>query len=360
MPEETSTTPRYPLYTPEARQFTTLTSNGNPFTPSEIGRAYSLINSAEGGEGVTVAVIGAYNNPTLENDFEAFGRTYMLPQNALEVYYTGTQNNAYNSGWARESAADTQWVYATAPSARIMCVFARDAQVESLFEAVNYAIQLGADIISMSWGSPEFYGQTQYTQYMKNSGRIFIASAGDTGGAVLFPSSSDAVVSVGGTLLYRNPNGNTFARSAWISGGGGPSRYTGIPEWQRKFEGIAEMSGGYRATPDIALDASPSPGYAVYNSADGGFISVGGTSVSAPVFAGITATLIQNNPDVLANRTLPEYLYFLAGETRYNEPQYYFNDITVGSNGVYDALKGYDMSTGLGAPIARQIVQGML
>jgi hypothetical protein len=111
---------------------------------------------------------------------------------------------------------------------------------------------------------------------------------------------------------------------------------------------------GYKALPGNIGGAVLGDGV-IYNSADGGFISVGGTSVSAPVFAGITATLLQNNPQVLLDRTLPEYLYLVAGETRYNEPQYYFNDITVGSNGVYDALKGYDMSTGLGAPIAKQI-----
>ena len=51
-----------------------------------------------------------------------------------------------------------------------------------------------------------------------------------------------------------------------------------------------------------------------------------------------------------------EYLYTLAGKTQYSKPQYAFNDITIGTNGVYDALIGYDMCTGLGAPIGRQII----
>ena len=92
--------------------------------------------------------------------------------------------------------------------------------------------------------------------------------------------------------------------------------------------------------------------------AEGGFLSVGGTSISAPVFAGICAQLLQKNPKALQNISMPEYLYFLAGKTQYDFPQYYFNDITVGSNGVYDALEGYDLATGLGAPIAEQIIQG--
>ena len=53
---------------------------------------------------------------------------------------------------------------------------------------------------------------------------------------------------------------------------------------------------------------------------------------------------------MLEGITFPEYLYKLAGETEYNIPQYYFDDITVGSNGKHDALVGYDMCTGLGAP----------
>lgn len=359
----TDTTPLYPLYTPSARTFAAVTpiseDGDTPFSPSDIDIAYSLTSSSNDGNGITIAVIGAFGAENLEEDFLRFGEIFGLPENRLEVYYTsgdGTPNP--QTGWDLEAHADTEWVYASAPSARIMCVFAPDTRIESLFSAVSFAIDRGADIISMSFGSDEFRQQSKYTGIMKNSGKIFVASAGDTGGKVVFPSSSDAVVSVGGTVLHRTRKGNVFARSAWINGGGGISLYTPIPEWQEIFSGIEDLYGRYRATPDVALNAATSPGYYVYSQKEGGLVSVGGTSVSAPVFAGICARILQYNRGDLQGKTIMEYLYEKAGKTSYSEPQYYFSDVTVGSNGIYSAKRGYDLCTGLGAPVGDMLIKG--
>ena len=359
----TPTTPRYPLYTPTAQSFARVVpfdeSEDTPFSPSDIDTAYSLSSRPDDGSGVTIAVIGAFGAENLQDDFKDFGRMFGLPENSLEVYYAngdGTPNT--NTGWDLEAHTATEWVYAAAPAARIICVFATDARMESLFSAVSLAISIGADVISMSFGSEEFRSQKQFTDLMKNSGRIFVASAGDTGGKVIFPSSSDAVVSVGGTVLHRTRRGNVFARSAWINGGGGASLYTPIPEWQEIFSGIEDLSGRYRATPDVSLNAATSPGYYVYSRREGGLVAVGGTSVSAPVFAGICARILQNNPSELEGKTMMQYLYEKAGRTFYSEPQYYFSDVTVGSNGVYTAMRGYDLCTGLGAPVGNMLISG--
>ena len=357
----TPTTPKYPLYTPKAQSFAAVVpfaeASEAPFSPSDIDTAYSLSSRPDDAAGITVAVIGAFGADRLQDDFNQFGRMFGLPENNLEVYYvSGSVTPQTGTGWDLEAHADTQWVYACAPAARIMCVFAADARIESLFSAVSLAIDIGANVISMSFGSDEFRSQQQYTDLMKNSQRIFVASAGDTGGKVLFPSSSDAVVSVGGTVLHRTRNGRVFARSAWINGGGGASRYTPIPVWQEIFSGIESLSGRYRATPDIALNAATSPGYYVYSQREGGLVSVGGTSVSAPVFAGICARILQRNPGELQNKTMMEYLYDKAGRTFYSEPQYYFSDVTVGNNGVYSAMRGYDLCTGLGAPVGNMLI----
>ena len=355
------TIPHYPLFTHVARNFAQLaqnTSSESPFTPADIYTAYSLTSTDTDGEGITVAVVGAFNSVTLSLDFKRFGQMFDLPDNTLEVYFPDGSGTEYseNRSWELESHADTQWVYAVSPASRIICVLARDARIESLFSAVDTAINLGADVISMSWGSPEFYGQSEYTERMKNSGRVFVASAGDSGGEVLFPSSSDAVVSVGGTVLHRLRSGSVFARTAWINGGGGPSKITPMPSWQRIFSGITELSGEYRASPDIALNAGETPGYYVYY--NGNPVSVGGTSVSAPVFSGICARILQKNPNLTKEMNIMQYLYKKAGETNYSEPQYYFSDVTVGTNGKYDALTGFDLCTGLGAPVGDLLIRG--
>lgn len=359
---ETPTTPKYPLYTPVASTFAyiqPLVFSDTPFSPSDIDRAYSLSSRPDDGNGITVAVIGAFGAENLQDDFKEFGRMFGLPEKELEVYYvSGNVPETVTDGWNLEAHADTEWVYACAPGARIVCIFAADARMESLFSAVSLAIDLDASVISMSFGSEEFRSQSQFTTLMKNSGRVFVASAGDTGGKVVFPSSSDAVVSVGGTVLHRTRRGNVFARSAWSGGGGGPSKYTPIPEWQEVFDGIEQLSGRFRATPDVAMNAAISPGYYVYSKREGGLVSVGGTSVSAPVFAGICARILQNNPSELEEKTMMQYLYEKAGKTFYSEPQYYFSDVTVGSNGVYTAKRGYDLCTGLGAPVGDMLIKG--
>ena len=360
---ETPTTPLYPLYTPIAVPFANTIIPGEAseqaFTPADIDVAYSLFSNSNDGKDVTIAIIGAFGASTLKEDFAEFGKTFGLPQNSLDIYYTsGTDSNGTSTLWDLEAHADTQWAYACAPASHVICVFAKDARMESLFAAVNLAVEAGADIISMSFGSDEFRTQIQYSDFMKNSGKIFVASAGDTGGKVLFPSSSDAVVSVGGTVLHRTGNRNVFARSAWINGGGGPSRFTPIPKWQKIFYGIEALSGSLRATPDVALNAATSPGYYVYYSKNGGLVTVGGTSVAAPVFSGICARILSHNPNVLLGKSMPEYLYEKAGKTSYSIPQYYFSDVTIGNNGVYSALTGYDLCTGLGAPVGNMLIYG--
>lgn len=344
----TDTTPRYPLSTPKAVPFIKRVSAGTKFTvPSDIYYYYSIPND-HSGSGTTIAVIDAYGDKELINDFVIFGELFGLPKNNLEVYGVADYKSPE---WSLEARADTQWAYSASPYSRIICVLANNDSIEALFKATNTAIENGADIISMSFGSDEFFQQARYSEYMRSTGKIFIASAGDTGGKVVFPSSSDMVISVGGTAIYTLSDGEIFKRIAWKNTGGGPSRFTPIPSWQKKFSGISQLSGGMRATPDVALDASENPGYCIYSSFDGGLTSIGGTSISAPIFAGICGRLISGEGGTASTEALARFLYRKAGGSFYHIPQYYFNDITVGSNERYGAKIGYDFCTGLGSPI---------
>jgi kumamolisin len=107
--------------------------------------------------------------------------------------------------------------------------------------------------------------------------------------------------------------------------------------------GIAE--GAQRMTPDVSLTADPAHGaMLVLNGAPvkGG---IGGTSWSAPVWAGFCALI--NEGRIKAGKSPAAYLapqvYKLMGTAA-------FRDITSGSNGHYSAGKGYDMVTGVGTP----------
>ena len=118
------------------------------------------------------------------------------------------------------------------------------------------------------------------------------------------------------------------------------------------------QSSGWRQIPDVAFDADPNSGVAVYDSYDYGssspWVQVGGTSLSAPCWAGLVAIADQLRVSARAGARW-------TGRRRpcpilYGLPAADFHDITSGSNGGFSAGAGYDMVTGLGSPVANQLV----
>ena len=356
--------PRYPLSEPTARPFAAYAEpNGKPFSPQEMLQSYGIREDSDAGAGITVAFVAAYGYPSLQEDFDEFNRLFGLPAAKIDMFYTADgENNAAQTAsrrqvpeaWRLEAGADASWLHAAAPGAQITAVFAPNASISALMQAALVAAQK-ADIVSMSFGSAEFREQTAFDTSLAESGKCFVASSGDTGGAVLYPSASAAVLSVGGAVFHRNPtNGRVVNYAAWENGGGGPSLYTGIPNWQQRFQPIAVKSGQRRATPDVALDACQGPGYAVFDGASKRLRGVCGTSIGAPVFAGMLARHMARRGGHASGADVAKALYTLAGGTFYQREtaaaSYY--DVILGSNGRYAAGVGYDFCTGLGVPLA--------
>jgi hypothetical protein len=158
------------------------------------------------------------------------------------------------------------------------------------------------------------------------------------------PASDPNVTAVGGTSLYLNgSSGAVTSESAWFDGGGGSSQIFGRPVWQI---GIGMPAGTKRLVPDVALVADPNTGgYLVLN---GSIYIVGGTSWSAPSWAGICARINQVRTDAAAPPVglLGPKIYPLLGTSS-------LRDITAGSNGpngIYNAGTGFDLCTGIGVP----------
>jgi hypothetical protein len=115
-----------------------------------------------------------------------------------------------------------------------------------------------------------------------------------------------------------------------------------------------------RSIPDIAFDANPSTGVAVYDSYDetaaGPWSQIGGTSLSAPCVAALIAIADQGR--VAAGGTTLDG----PGQTiaaLYAIPTTDFSDVTSGGNGVFSAGPGYDEATGLGTPRANWLVSDL-
>ncbi len=234
------------------------------------------------------------------------------------------------------------------PNAKLYLVEAATNSYADLMAAVDKASSLvaaaGGGVVSMSWGGSEFAAETSYDSHFKTPNVTYIASSGDAPG-VSFPSSSAYVVSAGGTSLSRNPaNGNFVGELTWTSTGSGLSAYVSRPSYQTA---ISSVVGAKRGVPDIAAVSDPNTGVWVkssYNSS--GWYVVGGTSVAAPVLAGI-----------LSHKGSKYSAPAGALNAIYSGSIGNFRDITSGNCGPYDgyiAGLSWDLCTGRGSLLGGQ------
>lgn len=311
-------------------------------TPSQMKAAYSFSTSNTAGAGATIAIVDAYDLPTAENDLNVFSSQFGLPACTTangcfkKVNQTGgTKYPRYNSGWGLEIALDIEWAHAIAPGAKILLVEASSNSFTNLLAAEDYASG-HASYVSNSWGGGEFSGEKSYDSHFNKSNVSFFVSAGDAGLPAEYPSSSPYVISVGGTTLVFNSDGSLQTETGWSGGGGGCSVYETTSTVQSGFSGYAQVNcGGFRATPDVSLDANPNSGAAVYDSStysgQKGWYQVGGTSLSSPMWAGRAA-----DTGVLVKAA---YVY---------GSNITFRDISVGNNGAA-CLTGFDLCSGRGS-----------
>jgi subtilase family serine protease len=204
-------------------------------------------------------------------------------------------------------------------------------------------------------------------------GQTFFASAGDTGsfcpvsvvgengvpaGAPLvnYPAASPYVVGVGGTSLLTNADGSYNSEISWYAGGGGLSQFESAPYWQQDASTLLSETSD-RGVPDVAMDADPNSGAEVFVA--GVAEEVGGTSLSSPLALGVWAHAISVNPKLGVAGPQLYSLYDgagLIGSLTGAYPEGGYHDIVVGANGLYTALPGYDLTTGLGTFVAGQFV----
>jgi hypothetical protein len=224
----------------------------------------------------------------------------------------------------------------------------------------------------MSWGGSESSSETstQNENHFIHAGVVFVASSGDQGAPPEWPAVSPNVVAVGGTTLKLNPDNTWKSESGWGGSGGGLGAYEPLPSYQN---GVVTQSSTKRANPDVAYNADPSTGFAVYDStvykpyypssyrAQSGWFQLGGTSAGAPQWAALMAiadqgrSLAKGSP---INASDPQE----AQKILYANPAA-FHDITGGTstgNPNYAAGPGYDLVTGQGTPLADQTINALV
>jgi kumamolisin len=177
-------------------------------------------------------------------------------------------------------------------------------------------------------------------------------------------ASLTSMTDIGGTTLSTDKNGVWLAEETWVDyamqqgTGGGISAILARPDWQG-FLSIQQDSGQkkHRLAPDVAAVADPETGMQVVLGQQ--WHTVGGTSLSAPLWAGFAALmnqyLLANGGQALGDLNPLLYRAAAPGAAR---PA--FHDVTLGSNAVYSAGPGYDLVTGLGTPDVDNLVHDLL
>jgi subtilase family serine protease len=273
----------------------------------------------------------------------------------------GTDPAAKPNTWALEESLDIEWAHVIAPQANIILYEANSASYGDLVQSAVNAARNNPSVtaISMSFGGGEFSGETSLDSYFTtpagHAGITFVASTGDSGSPGGYPAYSPNVLAVGGTTLSVDSSGNYIGETGWSGGGGGTSILEAEPSYQTSVQ-----STGRRTTPDVSMDADPNSGVAVYDSYDNGattpWAQVGGTSLAAPMWAGLIAIAdqgrAQNGLATLDGRSQALPAIYQAAASN-------FHDITSGSNGGFSATTGYDQVTGRGSPIANLLVQAL-
>jgi hypothetical protein len=341
--------------------------NGTPIglTPAQVRAVYNLDSLGLTGAGQTIAIVDAFDDPTVRRDLATFSTTFGLPavtKDNFQVYYATKQRPNYDAGWAGEISLDVQWAHAIAPDAKIILVEANSSGFADFNQAIDRAVELvhnaGGGVVSMSFGGTERFTDPLDALHYHNSSTgdvSFVASTGDGGADVSSPAVFPDVTAVGGTFLDLDPVTHLplSPEQGWTGSGGGISSFFPRPDFQAGVTINGAPLNNRRAVPDVAFLADPRSGVAVFNSSPDatgftGWQQVGGTSLAAPMFAAFV-TLANEQRANLGKAPIGAALNTAIYNAARADYAGNFNDQTSGTNG-YSTFVGYDLVTGLGTP----------
>ncbi len=267
--------------------------------------------------------------------------------------------SATPTGGSLEQSLDVEQAHSMAPGASIYFYLGNNAS--DIFNRI--AADNTCKSVSCSYDvTPPPSTLSQVLQQMAAQGQSVFNASGDSGFTSPYGwNDNPYMTQVGGTILTTSGAGGPWlSETGWSGSGGCISTTFAIPTWQ---SGLASSTSGAstskRNTPDVAMVADSL--WTVYHtptaSASG---MVGGTSASAPLWAGFTA--LANQQAVAAGKTTAGFInpvvYALAKGTGTISYRSSLHDITSGSNGK-SAVAGYDLVTGVGTPAGQQLLNAL-
>jgi len=341
---------------------------GDHFAPIDVQTFYNEIPllGMHDGSGQCIAIVGLSDYP--DAALSLFQSTFGGPAFNVTRRVIGVNPGLKEDGLEGEALLDIEYSHATAPGASTLFYLASSDLTNAITKAVQDNL-CGAVSISFEFCSTSkaYFTSTLDTQFRQAAaqGQAVFISSGDNGakggcglpGQNVNEASADPnVTSVGGTEftpVYVNHDDYGFVpESAWNDypggvTGGGASKIFSKPAYQM----ASTPADGRRDVPDVAMEASPrNPGVFVVNDDGNGGAVVqccyGGTSLSAPLWAGFSQVMAQTAGARLGN--INSRLYTVA--TAANNG---IRDVTSGNNDVgglkgFTAGPGYDQVSGWG------------
>jgi kumamolisin len=339
------------------------------YTPVQVGQLYGFpqgITAANQTIGI-IELGGGFRQTDIAAYFKALGQK---TPNVIAVSVDGGKNSPTNANSADgEVMLDIEVAAALAQGARIVVYFTPNTD-QGFIDAIAHAVHdttYNPSVISISWGSAEVNWTAQAMSALDAAcqsaaalGITITVASGDNGSSdsvtdgknhVDFPASSPHVLGCGGTNL-QGSGSSISSETVWNAQpqggatGGGVSNVFPLPSWQ-SGSGVPKPTNpkGGRGVPDVAGDADPASGYQIR--IDGKNLIIGGTSAVAPLWAALIAVANQQNGKSAG--FIQPAIYAAKAKTS-------FHDITQGNNGSFKAGPGWDACTGLGSPIAPQLI----
>ncbi|MBV8275725.1 MAG: S8/S53 family peptidase [Verrucomicrobia bacterium] len=359
------------------------TGPGGTYSAKDLRTAYSIPSFGQLDKNTVIAVFeqGGYN---VSDTAVYFKRNNLPPvkQTSIAVDNSSVQ---VEKAIELEACLDIDTIVGINPYISEVLVYVDDYNNDPFNVAMPAAIAAVANddkaqILSISYGQDEGY-QGNNTMDAENTallqcaaeGITVLASSGDDGAYGSFyyqpynvsdPASQPYVTGVGGTTLYTGPGEAYIDEEVWNdlgdsggSTGGGISSYWSIPSFQSTIapSGYVAGNGGsstMRNVPDVGAVADPRTGVGVYVKDQGGWVQVGGTSLSCPIWAGYLSTInAAFSYAGMGNLGFFNPALYGIGSAYFFEGYYPANwmyDITVGSNGYAPQFGAPGYTNGLG------------
>jgi pseudomonalisin len=329
------------------------------------------------GSSTPVGIIAEGDLTQVVTDLRTYEKTYDLPQVPVTVVNAGVASPDVSG--EDEWDLDSQTSTGIAQKVSHLYFYVATSLTDSdIALAINKAVtQNKVKAFNMSFGECEFLPYVDGAMLVDDEefaeaalqGITAFASADDNGSAcpaaptngvplsgppdVSYPASSPYVVSVGGTNLFTNADFTYDFETGWEGGGGGISTLETSPFWQSYTGGgtlpiVPSAEAGDRGVPDVSMCAGGTELSicAANIIVDGAATLVGGTSLSSPLTMGSWARIETAHKNKLGFAAPLIYQLASSGPPP-SSPD--FNDVTIGTNGLYQCLPGYDYVTGLGS-----------